>query len=88
MHLVSSPSAAVPFGLQSSALRNAADIMATYEAMGWTGVELAVEPFDAPYGPWWVIRMNLAAGATMGKGQCLMVAQTAYIADAQPAVFA
>lgn len=80
MHLVNDISQAVPFGLQSSALRHAAEIAAAYEkaasplatAMGIRPA-ITVIPYDAPYGPWWVIQV--VAGA-----------EVAFIADNMPAL--
>lgn len=82
MHLVTTADKAVPFGLEASAQSNAADIAATLaatplnplaSAFGAVPV-LSVEPFEAPYGPWWVIKVQVGA-------------ETRYIADDQPPVF-
>lgn len=73
MHLVNTPSAAVPFGLLASAERHAADIARDCASAAVGSVEIATVPFDAPYGPWWVIQVKVGA-------------LTRYIADDKPAV--
>lgn len=69
MHLVTEITRAVPFGLQASADNHATEIARDCAS----GVEVEVVPYDAPYGPWWVIQVK--AGALIR-----------YIADDQPAV--
>lgn len=59
---------AVPFGLQSAALANAADIARAYEDNPHRPAEhlnvrpsINVVPYSAPYGPWWVIQVVCGA---------------------------
>lgn len=81
MHLVDDISQAVPFGLQSSALQHAAMIAQSVEStlpsrlartLG-AAPQITVIPYDAPYGPWWVIQ--IIAGT-----------EVRFIADDKPAV--
>lgn len=74
MQLVNDITKACPFGLQSSALENAAmvakaceserDAFAVARSLGGASPSIQVIPYDAPYGPWWVIQVTV--GASVG----------------------
>ena len=70
MQLVSDINKAVPFGLESSAQKNAnelAELIAPINAQpltqmtGEAKLDVVPLPEDTPYGPWWVIRVTCGA---------------------------